>query len=374
MPIPNYSHTLATRPKSNSVKYFVCDVKEGNYDKVIRDCQAQLKNNPQDLEAYFGLTVAYAQKNDLDSSFFYFDKAIDAGMPFERFLVGPRNLLQPLSISGEFKNYLQVNPVELLHGPMLGDVTHNSAQFWIRTRLQCSFEIRLYGAEKMDKPIITKKGKTSKDRDFTGSIKITGLKPDTRYFYEVLINDKVVSNKPRPAFRTYPAKKTKTSFKIAFGGGSNNIPKNEGVWDTILSRQPLAFLFLGDNTYFNIADVPEHQRYFFYQRLSRPEFRRLAAATAIYAIYDDHDFGGNDSIGGPLINKPAWKKNVTWRIFKENFLNPYYGGGNKQPGCWFDFSIGDVDFFMLDGRYYRTDPPRARNRYIPILMLYIPAC
>lgn len=49
-----------------------------------------------------------------------------------------------------------------------------------------------------------------------------------------------------------------------------------------------------------------------------------------------------------------------WCTFINNWNNPYYGGGEKQPGCWFDFSIGDVDFFMLDGRYYR-DKPRSEN-------------
>ncbi|GAH58970.1 unnamed protein product, partial [marine sediment metagenome] len=39
-----------------------------------------------------------------------------------------------------------------------------------------------------------------------------------------------------------------------------------------------------------------------------------------------------------------------------NWNNPYYAGGKSQPGCWFDFSIADVDFFMLDGRYYRMNP------------------
>ena len=64
----------------------------------------------------------------------------------------------------------------------------------------------------------------------------------------------------------------------------------------------------------------------------------------------------NDSIGGPAIETPAWKREVVWRLFTENYVNPYYGGGHKQPGVWCDFSIGDVDFFFLDCRYYRTDP------------------
>ena len=72
-------------------------------------------------------------------------------------------------------------------------------------------------------------------------------------------------------------------------------------------------------------------------------------------MWDDHDFTTNDSWGGPEIREPAWKIPV-WRIYRENWNNPSYAGGESQPGCWFSFSIADVDFFMLDGRYYRTDP------------------
>ena len=37
------------------------------------------------------------------------------------------------------------------------------------------------------------------------------------------------------------------------------------------------------------------------------------------------------------------------------------GGGNERPGCWFDFSMGDIDFIMLDCRYYRENPKEVDN-------------
>jgi hypothetical protein len=36
---------------------------------------------------------------------------------------------------------------------------------------------------------------------------------------------------------------------------------------------------------------------------------------------------------------------------------PTVGDGSSRE-CWYNFSIGDVDFIMLDGRYYRTDAGR----------------
>lgn len=82
---------------------------------------------------------------------------------------------------------------------------------------------------------------------------------------------------------------------------------------------------------------------------------RVAKTVPIYSIWDDHDFTTNDGWGGPDIEKPSWKRDV-WEIYKENWDNPYYGGGKENPGCWFDFSIGDVHFIMIDGRYYRESP------------------
>ena len=49
---------------------------------------------------------------------------------------------------------------------------------------------------------------------------------------------------------------------------------------------------------------------------------------------------------------------ILWRIFFFYWANPAYGGGDAQPGCWYDFVIGDVHFIMLDGRYYRTRKPQ----------------
>ena len=145
------------------------------------------------------------------------------------------------------------------------------------------------------------------------------------------------------------------SFTIAFGGGAGYVPANEWVWDTIRGIDPRALLLLGDNVYIDDPQTPEMQRFHYYRRQSQPEWMKLAKQVPIYGIWDDHDFTTNDGWGGPDIEKPKWKRKV-WEIFRENYDNPYYGGGEKQPGCWFDFQIGKVHFIMIDGRYYRESP------------------
>ena len=144
-------------------------------------------------------------------------------------------------------------------------------------------------------------------------------------------------------------------FTIAFGGGAGYVPEHERMWDTIGAIEPRALLLLGDNVYIDDPETPEMQNFHYFRRQSQAEWSKLAKTVPIYAIWDDHDFTTNDGWGGPDIDKPAWKRDV-FKVFKENWDNPYYGGGDENPGCWFDFKIGGVHFIMLDGRYYRESP------------------
>jgi len=97
------------------------------------------------------------------------------------------------------------------------------------------------------------------------------------------------------------------------------------------------------------------QLFHYYRRQSQPQWAKLAREIPIYGIWDDHDFTTNDGWGGPAIEEPKWKREV-WKVFKDNWDNPYYGGGEEQPGCWFDFKLGEVHFVLIDGRYYRESP------------------
>ena len=330
---------------------------DGKHDIAVKQFENYLKKHPGDLESLYGLAVAYAQKKDIDKAMAYAKQAVDAGLPFGRFLAGPRDLLKPLTDSIEFKKLAKKHAVELLHGPMLGCVTDSSAKFWVRTTNEVPVQV-IVSASKTMRPIIKSAiVKTNAGKDFAAVLTVNGLKTDTLYDYGLWVKG---SKKPKEGrFRTFPASGKPAKFQIGFGGGAGYTPQHERMWNTIAAHKPLAFLFLGDNVYIDNPTRRPVQQYCYYRRQSRPEFRSFIASTPIYAIWDDHDFTTNDKWGGPEIDKPEWKIPV-WRTFRNNWNNPNYGGGENQPGCWFDFSIGNVDFFMLDGRYYRTNP-RTKN-------------
>ncbi len=241
--------------------------------------------------------------------------------------------------------------LQVFSGPMLGCVTRSSARFWLRVSEPARVRIVVQavgdGAQ-----FKSSTRRVTVSNDLTGLFDVSGLRADTHYAYNVTINGEP-QFKTLPQFRTAPAKGVGKRIDIAFGGGARYIPAKERIWDTILGRQPAAFLALGDNLYIDLPLKRNMQSLYYYRRLLRPEFRRLTSTIPIYSIWDDHDFGDNDCEGGADLFKPSWKVKV-WEVFRNNWNNPAYGGGPQLPGCWYDFSIGDIDFFMTDGRYYRS--------------------
>lgn len=280
--------------------------------------------------------------------------AVEAGLPFERLVVGPRDLLSKLHALPEYQRWKnEVMPSPLIHGPMVGSVTDTSASFWVRTAEPAGVSIELRSVDAPDDapPTATISGKTSATSDYTAVLTAKQLKPNTEYRYAVAVDDETISTE-KTEFRTFPRRGEAAEFTVGFGGGAGYVPKWESMWDTISRFDPIAFFMLGDNVY---IDDPTHlltQQYCYYRRQSRPEWRRFTASTAIFSIYDDHDFGTNDCEPGPDVDIPQWERPVL-RTFRTNWVNPGYGGGEENPGCWYDFHIGDVHFIMLDGRYYR---------------------
>ena len=252
-----------------------------------------------------------------------------------------------------FKALVAKHKLTLFGGPVLGCLGPTSVKVWLRTPAEARVQVAVGTGAKLADAVMSAPAQTTKARDLTAVLSVEGLKPFTEYTYDVLVDGRGVLEAPLPRFRTAPAKGQKARFDVAFGGGARYNHPKEGIWDTIASHKPAAFLFLGDNVYIDVRTHSGKQRRYYYRRQLRPEYRRMSAGAAIYAIWDDHDFGANDCAGGLDRFKPEWKVPV-WRVFQENWPNPQFGGGEADPGCWFDFSIGDVDFFMTDGRYYRA--------------------
>lgn len=288
-----------------------------------------------------------------DDAIAYARESLALGLDPARLLVGAGGPLDKLRAHPDFAELPGVSEVgAIIHGPMVGDVTDTSAKVWVRTNgareISAFVMVAKDGTETIE-GVQHGSIRTIAESDFTGVLRFENLAPETDYVGRLVGDDEASAEF---SFRTRPAAGSPAKFSIAFGGGAGFVPEYHGMWDTIASFGPDALLLLGDNVY---IDDPEHsltQHYCYHRRQSEPRWRSLVSKTPVYSIYDDHDFGDNDCEPGPAIDKPAWKRPVL-EIFRQNWANPGYGGGEENPGCWYDFVIGDVHFFLIDGRYYR---------------------
>jgi alkaline phosphatase D len=81
--------------------------------------------------------------------------------------------------------------------------------------------------------------------------------------------------------------------RIAFGACSHE-DKDQPIWDAILEKKPQLFIHLGDAVYGDTRS-PDELRAKYAKFANKPEFRRFREAVPILSIWDDHDYGENDS-------------------------------------------------------------------------------
>ena len=81
------------------------------------------------------------------------------------------------------------DPIRLTHGPMLGRPTAHSMLVWGRTSDAGEFIVRYgTGPNRLDQ--VSKPANTKIEHDNTGVAQLAGLKSDTRYHYQIWVNDR----------------------------------------------------------------------------------------------------------------------------------------------------------------------------------------
>jgi len=115
--------------------------------------------------------------------------------------------------------------------------------------------------------------------------------------------------------------------------------------------RPDLFLFVSDNHYGNTPDL-ESLWWNYRHALEVPERAELLANVSTLAIWDDHDYVGNNT------NRTSPGRESALRAFGDYWATPPTGLP-AEPGVYFRASRGDVDLFMLDDRYERDLPGTA---------------
>lgn len=248
----------------------------------------------------------------------------------------------------------------LVAGPMTGSVELRDAIVWLEAS----------SAVKQAAIRYHEKGKPAmvKTERYTGAlgkrynpvkIQLVNLEPGTQYEYEVLLDGKPVK---RSAFTTKPFwqyRRPAPDFSFLTGSCAYfNEPaydrpgkpygNDSSIFETMAGVPADFMMWLGDNWYTREADywsVPGLE-YRAHRDRSLPVLQRFLQAMPHYAIWDDHDFGPNNA------NKSYIFRDDSRRVFSQYWPNPTFGEDGK--GIYTRYSYSDVDFFLLDGRYWSS--------------------
>lgn len=233
-------------------------------------------------------------------------------------------------------------------GPMLGHVGDDSASIWIKATGSATPSIVVGQRDDLADGKSHPGELLASANDFMGSITITELAPESRYVYAVALDGRIITPRPFPSFTTAATPGTAGRVRVAFSSclGSKGTQAAAAWAQMDASSNADLVLLLGDNHYADTT-ARDGQAPAYFSHRAAPGFRAIGARLPIYGIWDDHDYGPNDSDG------TAAGKEQSLETFKQFWPNPTYGEP-ENPGIYYKFTRGEVEFFMLDVRYHRS--------------------
>jgi alkaline phosphatase D len=227
----------------------------------------------------------------------------------------------------------------LTHGPLLGHLTSSHVRVWARCAEPGAYQLALIGegGERVASE------EASEERDRTVVWDVTGLAPGTRYRYEVRKDARTILSRPDLAFTTPLPQEAPSVIRLAVGSCAREQEGDRAVWLRMASLDPHAVVLLGDTPYIDSTDLTV-QRTRYGEFVAVQEFADLLRSHPLYATWDDHDFGRNDT-DGMLDGKENARQ-----AFVEYHANPSYGHENE--GIYTSFRMGGIEVFLLDTRWF----------------------
>jgi alkaline phosphatase D len=252
----------------------------------------------------------------------------------------------------EFLSFIQLHDIQLLGGPMIGNVSQEGGDIWVRTSKPSKVSVELIDGEE---PKQFGPYETNLEGDLSVVIPLRGLQPGTRYAFRLTIDGKVPSLDPRPVLSTLPSEDSKDPVRIAFGTCFHRWGLgNKDLARQIVERQPHALLLGGDIA---VQDRRAHlglHRFDYVMRDFFPAWKQLSANIPMYATWDDHDYMDDDWWGIPEGFTHEDRRGIR-RVFSDSWVNPAYGFESKEEGVFFRTRIGPAEVIMLDNRFFRNE-------------------
>ena len=258
-------------------------------------------------------------------------------------------------------------------GPMLGHADLTEATVWLRTKQPARVTLTYQKKEGGDP--VTLDTHTEERGYLVARFQITGIDHGTTFSYSLAINGEQLSFPYQLEFKTQPLWKWRTEPpEVQFMIGSCfyvNDPPNDrpgkgygnqfNILEVMANQEADFMLWMGDNIYYREPEFNSKAGMLYRNAHDRayPSLQPLLAKFPHYATWDDHDFGPNDS------NRSYHFKHEALNLFKAFWANPHYGMP-EAPGVYGLIQFADLDFFLLDNRWYRA-PNRLKDPGKPYL-------
>ncbi|GAA4817415.1 alkaline phosphatase [Marinicella pacifica] len=246
-------------------------------------------------------------------------------------------------------------------GPMLGHVALRAANIWVQAPEPGKLTIKYWTQNNKDtQHTITAEINNGYGQSHT--FKLNNLEPGTTYQYQLLFNGEPLNNAKTYSLTTQTLWQWRTDppdFEIITGScnfeneadydrAGDPYGGQHEIFNKIATEDADMMLWLGDNWYYREVDYDAEQSllYRVLRHKSYPHLQPIFQKFPNYATWDDHDYGPDNSTKSFVFKEQALN------IFKHFWANPSYGMPD-HPGVYTKVSFNDVDFFLLDNRYYR---------------------
>ena len=279
------------------------------------------------------------------------------------------------------------NKVVFNYGVASGDPLHTQVIIWTHAKynnlendVYLNYEISL--DEKFTEIIKSDIAHTSKNVDFTVKVDVTGLEPNTTYYYRFKNIDDVNNASPIGRTRTIPnSNSVVDSIKFAVVSCSNYARGYFNVYQDIGRLEDInAVIHLGDYIYeYGINGLyNDYGRPFTISRMSNPvdecltldDYRKrhaqyktdtdaqyMHSRHPIISVWDDHEIANNSWVFGAEYENPK----VPYMIRKKDAIQAYHEympirTGTDRNIIFRTFDFGNIlSLHMLDTRHYNRD-------------------
>ncbi|MER3499609.1 MAG: phosphodiesterase [Chitinophagaceae bacterium] len=246
----------------------------------------------------------------------------------------------------------------IISGPMTGHTDLRSTTIWLETSVQTGWTLK-YTTANSSKTINPTEIEPVNDH-YILKFTVGGLEPGTSYNYSLLNKNKAVASGSLKTQALWQWRKPAPDFSFITGSCAYF---NEPVYDrpgkpyggdssifVAMAKEKADFmLWLGDNWY--TREVDYYSNWGLNYRASRDRSLKVLQpflkAMPHYAIWDDHDYSWNNG------DKSYPLKEESRKVFMKFWANPSYG--ENSEGIYSKFTWNDIDVFMLDDRWFRSN-------------------